>query len=491
MKKYSLLLFLPFLLPILMTAQDNLDPDIKKTIILKDSLLFNVGFNTCNINMFEKLYGDEFTFFHDKDGISNKKEFINNLKKGLCNSPEKYQSRRELIKESTKLYPLFKDKKIYGVIQTGIHNFYEKINKKPEKFASSANFIHVWLQKDSDWILNKSLSYNHKKEHSKITINPNNTEELRLWLKEKNIPILGLGIINQGQLQEIRVIGDLKADKPAPYNTIFNVASLTKPVTAMVTLQLVSMGKWDLDEPIHKYWIDPDLKNDKRINFLTTRHILSHQTGFPNWRSKKLQFQFTPGTRYQYSGEGYEYLRKALENKFKKSLNKIAEELIFEPLKMKNTQYCWNENIHKSRVAPAFDKNGNLYKIKKYKKENAADNLLTTIEDYCTFLISVMNGNNLTDEVYKEMLRNQVKSTKGKHFGLGFEKYHFKDGNFALSHGGADKGVHTLAVVLPKTKQGILIYTNVDDGYKVYEKLLTNYLGEYGREIIAIETQKN
>lgn len=68
---------------------------------------------------------------------------------------------------------------------------------------------------------------------------------------------------------------------------------------------------------------DPDIADNPYVKKLTTRIILSHQTGFPNWRGNnadgKLTFEFEPGTKYQYSGEGYEYLRKALEKKFKKS----------------------------------------------------------------------------------------------------------------------------------------------------------------------------
>ncbi|MHC0443631.1 serine hydrolase, partial [Flavobacterium sp. 3-210] len=82
----------------------------------------------------------------------------------------------------------------------------------------------------------------------------------------------------------------------ASYNTIWNVASLTKPITAIIALKLVSQGKWNLDESLDKYWIDPDIKNNPDHKLLTTRIILSHQTGFPNWRSfnesKKLDFKF-------------------------------------------------------------------------------------------------------------------------------------------------------------------------------------------------------
>ncbi|RDY59439.1 serine hydrolase domain-containing protein [Flagellimonas nanhaiensis] len=323
-----------------------------------------------------------------------------------------------------------------------------------------------------------------------LTAQIENKSEINEWLVENNVPVLGLGMINNGKLSRIQVYGDLNPKEKAPHNTIFNVASLTKPITAIVALKLISQGKWDLDEPISKYWIDPDVKNDPRKELLTTRHILSHQTGFPNWRGEKLEFMFTPGTQYQYSGEGFEYLRKALEKKFEKRLNEIASELIFEPLKMHDTKYIWDKNTDESRVALGFDVDGNNYELYKRKTENAADDLLTTIKDYGTFLVSVMEGKGLSKNILTQLHSNQVASKNGKHFTLGFEKYDFKDGNYALSHGGADKGAQVVVFIFPKTGQGILIFTNVDDGYKVFEKLLIDHIGEYGREIIQIETGK-
>lgn len=320
-----------------------------------------------------------------------------------------------------------------------------------------------------------------------------NQEETEKWLKENNVPTLGLGIISDGKLKQIKVFGNLKRDFPAPYNTIWNVASLTKPVTAIVALKLVSQGKWDLDEPLYKYWIDPDIANDPNHKLLTTRIVLSHQTGFANWRfmnkSGKLEFQFKPGTKYQYSGEGMEYLRKALEKKFHKTLDQMASELIFEPLKMNDTQFIWNDNIDTSRYAVNYDKNGNAYEPEKNKTANAADDLLTTIQDYGTFLCSVMNGDGLSKKVFEEMNAHQVSTKKDKYFGLGFEIYDLGNENYALSHGGADQGVQTLFFLFPKTKQGLLIFTNVDDGNKVYMKLIEHYLGENGKKLIEIETK--
>jgi len=314
------------------------------------------------------------------------------------------------------------------------------------------------------------------------------------WLKENHIHTLGLGIIENGQLKQVKVFGEIKEGITAPYNTIFNVASLTKPITAMVALQLIDSGKWDLDEPVSKYWIDPDIANDPRTKKLTTRIILSHQTGFPNWRwmkeNKKLSFDFAPGTQYQYSGEGMEYLRKAIEIKFKKSLDQLAKELIFQPLKMNDTNYIWDKNTDEKRFATGYDNNGKPYEIIKNKTANAADDQHTTIEDYGKFLINILEGGSLSAKLYSEMIKKQVKTKENKYFGLGFEIYDLGNGEFALSHGGSDLGSQCITFILPKTKQGILIFTNSDEGYKIYEKLIVHYLGENGRKIVDIETKK-
>lgn len=472
-------------------AQVDKNSDLYKTILSKDSLLFNVGFNTCDIKQFDILLSENLKFYHDKDGISDKKKFLFDLKNGLCESPETRQVKRFLVKESTEIFPLYKNGVLYGAVHNGEHIFTEERESQP----GIAKFTNVWQLENGEWKLVTSFSFDHQAYENKKTENPifDNDLEIEKWLKQNNVPTLGLGVIENGELKQIKVFGEITKGVSAPYNTIFNVASLTKPVTALVALKLVSLGKWNLDKPIYNYWTDPDVANDPRNKKLTTRLILSHQTGFPNWRwmnnNKKLNFQFEPGTKYQYSGEGLEYLRKALEKKFKKSLQQLADELIFQPLKMNDTRYVWNENIDTSRLAIGYDKDGNTYETVKNKTPNAADDLLTTIEDYGKFLVSVMNSDGLTQKVFNEMMTPQVISSKGKHFGLGFEIYDLDNRQYALSHGGSDKGVQTIVFMLPKTKQGLLIFTNSDLGGSLYEDLIKHYLGENGQKIFDIETK--
>ncbi|MFH6997478.1 serine hydrolase [Flavobacterium sp. FlaQc-57] len=476
-------------------SQEEKNSELYKTIMSRDSLLFKVGFNTCDVSQFENLLSDNFEFYHDKDSIQDKALFLKNIRKGLCGSTKTYQARRDLVKGSTEIYPLAKSGVWYGAIQIGIHQFFEPVSGQKDKFGSTARFMHVWILENGVWKLRRSFSYDHQEVNTAGTKSSifDNDQEIEKWLTQNNVPTLGIGVINNGKLQEIKVFGELKKGVTAPYNTIWNVASLTKPITAIVALKLVSSGKWNLDEPLYKYWTDLDIKNDPNTKLLTTRIILSHQTGFPNWRfmneSGKLDFKFKPGTKYQYSGEGLEYLRKALESKFHKTLDQLADELIIKPLKMNDTQFIWNDKIDLSRYAIGYDNKGNAYEPTKNKTANAADDLLTTIGDYGTFLCSVLNSDGLSKKVFDDMTSHQVETKKNKYFGLGFEIYDLGNNDYALSHGGADKGVQTIFLLLPKTKQGIVIFTNVDDGYKVYEKIVSHYLGEKGKKIIEIETK--
>src|SRR5688572_8038368 len=87
--------------------------------------------------------------------------------------------------------------------------------------------------------------------------------------KEQKVPAVEVGVVRDGRGREVKVYAELADGVPAPYDAIFNVASLTKPVVTMLTLRLVSMGKWDLDEPLAKYWTDPDVAADPRAKQLT------------------------------------------------------------------------------------------------------------------------------------------------------------------------------------------------------------------------------
>jgi CubicO group peptidase (beta-lactamase class C family) len=493
MKRQTILFFL-IIFSTATFGQVEKSSELYKSIKEKDSLLFNIGFNTCDIKQFEILVSENFEFYHDQAGITNSKaEFISGIKNGFCKLA--YKPKRVLAENVTEVYALEKNGVLYGAIQTGVHNFYAIEDNKSEYLTSIAKFTHVWILEDGDFKLSKGLSYDHQDfdkpfDGDLLFIDKTETER---WLKQKHIPALGIGFIKDGKIEQISVFGELQSNVPAPKNTIWNVASMTKPITALVALKMINAGKWDLDEPVYSYYTDPDIANDPRAKLLTTRIILSHQTGFPNWRGNnedgKLSFEFEPGTNYQYSGEGYEYLRKALEKKFKKSLEQLASELIFKPLKMKDTKFIWNNKTDSTRFAKWHNEKGELYETQKSTTANAADNLLTTVEDYSKFLDHILNGAGLSDKLYEEMITNQVKINEYKHWGLGWwvDENINENKDFALVHGGDDIGVHAIAFIVPNTKQALLIFTNCDNGTDAFAEILVKYLGKEGEGILNIE----
>jgi len=304
------------------------------------------------------------------------------------------------------------------------------------------------------------------------------TKDITEWMSEYDVPAVGIGIIENGEISYLNVIGELQEGIPAPKNTIFNVASITKTVITMLTLKLVEAGEWNLDEPLFHYWVDPDVANDSLHKKLTTYHVLTHQTGFVNWRwnhpTKKLTFDFEPGTKYQYSGEGFEYLRHALENKFHKPLEKLTDSLIFKPLGMVDTRQAWDDNLD-SRFAKWYDSEGKRYKFSNKTGVSAADDLLTTIEDYCKFGIFVINGGGLSSTLFDKMVSSQSDKKDFRAQGLGWSLIKgLPNDEYAISHGGSDYGVKTIAFFLPKTKRGLVVFTNGDNGFLVINNIIKN-----------------
>jgi len=439
----------------------------------QDSLFFERGFNQCDMAYLEKHISDDLKFYHDQSGFQDRNAFFENTRKYICPDSEE-KPIREVDVNSLEVFPLYDNGQLYGVIQKGIHHFYIRRKGIEDLWTSTAKFTNVWVLENEIWKIGEVLSYDH--QNPKAENQNNNIEKL---LEENKVPAAGIGIIENGKLTNVEVYGTLDDKITAPYNTIFNVASLTKPIVAIISLKLIDQGLLRLDEPLHEYWIDPDVLNDVRHKKLTPKLILTHQSGFPNWRymkeTNKLAFEFDPGTKYQYSGEGFEYLRKAIEIKLGKSIEELANELLFDPLNMSDTHFWWDNTMDETRYAQNFNLEGKKIKTVKYFEANAAANLLTTIEDYGRFLSHVINGAGVSVELYDQMLEHQVKLRKDDYFGLGWEILtEFSNNEYALMHTGKDPGVSTLAIWFPKSKNGYLVFMNGDNVDKIYEELMTN-----------------
>ena len=164
MKLIKNILIVSILFTVSINAQVSKTSELFLTLKSNDSLLFEIGFNKCDINQFKKLIADDFEFYHDKSGITNtKNEFMKGITNGLCNASNQTRSRRELVEGSLTVFPLFNNGKLYGAIQKGEHKFFESFNGNPESKGSLAKFSHLWIIDDNgSWKVKRVLSYDHQ-----------------------------------------------------------------------------------------------------------------------------------------------------------------------------------------------------------------------------------------------------------------------------------------------------------------------------------------
>lgn len=319
------------------------------------------------------------------------------------------------------------------------------------------------------------------------------TERAPRWLRQYDVPSVAVAYIENGQVAWTRAFGEQSPGVPATGKTLYNVASLTKPISAEVILRLAAAGRLSLDEPISAYWIDPDVKDDPRSRLLTPRLCLSHQTGFTNWRYETngvLKFQWEPGTKTGYSGEGYNYVARFSEKKLHQPFEALAEQYVFAPVGMKDTSYTARPWYAGRLAVPRGPRDEPPPAAQ--ADWNAADLLRTTIADYARFLVSVMHQDGLTSAIAKEQLtstrnlatREQLEQlcaaarigasagcagTAG--MGLGWEVLSL-NGETIIDHSGSDWGVHTLAFFVPQRRFGMVVFTNGANGTKVIREIV-------------------
>src|SRR5580704_8371655 len=157
-------------------------------------------------------------------------------------------------------------------------------------------------------------------------------------MEKADIPGMSVALVRDGELVWTGAFGVMNADtkKKVTSETVFEAASLSKPVFAYGVLKLVDEGKLDLDTPLNKYLGNNyDVVNDDRINLITARRVLSHTSGFPNWRpdgSKSLPINFKPGEKFSYSGEGMVYLSRIVEKITGMRLENFMQLYVLQPL---------------------------------------------------------------------------------------------------------------------------------------------------------------
>ncbi|MAO09035.1 MAG: DUF4440 domain-containing protein [Alteromonas sp.] len=156
-------IYILFVLGFLTTnAQETSNSELFKILQEKDSLLFNRAFNHCESFWLEELIAKDFEFYHDQGGINDSKEaFLKTMKEGICHPNNPIKSRRQLLKNTLKVYPLYDNGKLYGALQKGEHEFFQASANEVERKTSKALFSHLWILENNEWKLKRVFSYNH------------------------------------------------------------------------------------------------------------------------------------------------------------------------------------------------------------------------------------------------------------------------------------------------------------------------------------------
>ena len=204
-------------------------------------------------------------------------------------------------------------------------------------------------------------------------------EELPRLMEAAEVPGLSIALVADGEVVWTKAFGLRSTGSGAAVDndTIFEAASLSKPVTAYVALLLAERGRLDLDRPLAEYLPYPRLAHDDRYLLITPRMVLTHSSGLPNWGGSPLEILFDPGTSFRYSGEGYVCLQKTLEKITGKSLQTLAETEVFTPLGMERSSFVWQERFGEN-VAEGHDGVGRARPMRRSGEANAAASLITT-----------------------------------------------------------------------------------------------------------------
>ncbi|UCE50050.1 MAG: beta-lactamase family protein [Phycisphaerales bacterium] len=178
------------------------------------------------------------------------------------------------------------------------------------------------------------------------------------YMREQDIPGVGIALVWDGDVvwTEGFGIANVLTRQPITPETLFEVASNSKVVTAYIALRLVDQGLLSLDEPLNAYLPEPWLRPSEYRDAITLRHVLSHSSGLGHNTTSRHNL-FAPGRGYSYSAIGFQYLQAVIEQTTGESLEQLAQEMVYVPLGMSSSSFI-NRAEFTSRTA-----NGHLHAI--------------------------------------------------------------------------------------------------------------------------------
>lgn len=304
-------------------------------------------------------------------------------------------------------------------------------------------------------------------------------QSLLQLMKEYHIPGVALALIEDEKITTLELgVKDNVLQKPITSSTVFEGASLSKPLIAYAALKLCEKGLLDIDRPLSDYMKYFNSTDDTRLSAITLRHVLSHTSGFPTTNLKRgelLKLEFEPGSQFAYSGESFRYLGRVLEQVTGISLSTYLQENVFRPLKMNDSSFIWEERYIVQAASP-HDRKGMLIEKWKPTQAVASFSLHTTALDFAKFMVEVRR--------FPKMLEVNARINDTLSWSLGWGIEITPMGNIAFWHSG-DNGTFQ-CFAFQEDKLGIVIMTNSANGFNLCRKLL-NQVSEGNHPLIDWE----
>ncbi|WP_081053344.1 serine hydrolase domain-containing protein [Burkholderia territorii] len=195
--------------------------------------------------------------------------------------------------------------------------------------------------------------------------------------------------------------------------TVFEAASLTKPVIAFIALQLIEEGLLDLHQSLFDI-CGEYVPGDVRSRQINAFHVLTHTSGLPNIARDEapLRTYFNPGERFSYGSSAFAWLQRAMETVSGRSLEMLARELVFEPLGMRHSSLEWQERFSENH-AQGHEWEGEPVPKRRIQTAQASWSLLTTASDYIEFVQHVLTGRGLTSSSSDQWFLPRVNTRQG------------------------------------------------------------------------------
>jgi len=321
-------------------------------------------------------------------------------------------------------------------------------------------------------------------------------EDMRVMFKglteSPYIPSIAVGVSYKHQIiwQEAFGLADIENEIPATPQTLYSVASVTKPLTAAAILKLAEMGKLHLDNPVNQYLHGAQLRGFAgNADSTTVRRVLNHTGGLP------LHYQFfysdapherpdmeetirrygiltfRPGDRYQYSNIGYGILDHVIQSVFGLSYNRFMEEEIFRPLGMNNSSVgIPAEKNEKQAVRYGND----MRPLPFYDFDHrGASAVYSTVHDLLRFgIFSIGHKRSdqtaiLADSTREAMLAKSTASMgmgNQSGYALGWSITEHESGLKEVWHSGGMAGVRTILILIPEEDLVVTVLHNSNSG---------------------------